>query len=157
MVPWCSGYHYCTTSFNKAWTQVLRRFKSCWRWVGNLGWWGSLTMVPARNKAERLSSVNHTTKTIQFIIGLNVFCVKSITSENLYCKIFKWIKFITYIIFIKTFNQYCILRDFFHVKLSRSYQVTEVSKTYLQIDVIKKDLIILQDITGNVKFFSFSS
>ena len=27
--PCCSGYHYCTTSFNKAWTQVLRRFKSC--------------------------------------------------------------------------------------------------------------------------------
>ena len=24
--PWCSRYHCCTTSFNKAWTQVLRRF-----------------------------------------------------------------------------------------------------------------------------------
>ena len=27
-------------------------------------WWGSLAMVPAGNKAKRLSSVNHTTKTI---------------------------------------------------------------------------------------------
>ena len=26
VASWCSGYHYCTTSFNKAWTQVLRRF-----------------------------------------------------------------------------------------------------------------------------------
>ena len=61
---WCSGNHYCTTSFNKAWTQVLRRFKSCLRRVGDSRWWGSLTMVPAGNKAKRLSLVNHTTKTI---------------------------------------------------------------------------------------------
>ena len=59
-----SGYHCCTTSFNKAWTQVLRRFKSRSRRVGDSRWWGSLTMVPAGNKAKRLSSVNHTTKTI---------------------------------------------------------------------------------------------
>ena len=26
VAPWCSGYHYCTTSLIKAWTQVLRRF-----------------------------------------------------------------------------------------------------------------------------------
>ena len=25
---WCSGYHYYTTLFNKAWTQVLHHFKS---------------------------------------------------------------------------------------------------------------------------------
>ena len=25
--PWWSGYHYCTTSFNKVWTQVLCRFQ----------------------------------------------------------------------------------------------------------------------------------
>ena len=65
MAPWCSGYHYCTTSFNEAWTQVLRRFKPCSRRVGDSRWWGSLTMVPAGNKAKRLSSVNHTTKTIR--------------------------------------------------------------------------------------------
>ena len=34
--PWCSGYHYRTTSFDKVRTQVLRRFTSCsWR-VGDL-------------------------------------------------------------------------------------------------------------------------
>ena len=60
----CSGYHYCTNSFIKAWTQVLRRFKSCsWR-IGYLRWWGSLTMVPDWNKAKRFSSVNHTTRTV---------------------------------------------------------------------------------------------
>ena len=64
MAPWCSGYNYCTASFNKAWTQVLRRFKPCWRRVGDSRWWGSLTMVPAGNKAKHLSLVNHTTKTI---------------------------------------------------------------------------------------------
>ena len=61
---WKVSYHYCTTSFNYAWTQVLCRFKPCSRRVGDLRWWGSLTMVPAGNKANHLSSVNHTTKTI---------------------------------------------------------------------------------------------
>ena len=64
LVPWCSVYHYCTTSFKKAWTQVLCRFISCWQHVGDSRWWGSLTMVPPGNKAKRLLSVNHTTKTI---------------------------------------------------------------------------------------------
>ena len=64
MAPWCSGYHYCTISFTKAWTQILRRLKSCSRHVGDSWWWGSLAMVPAGNKAMPLSSVNHTTKTI---------------------------------------------------------------------------------------------
>ena len=64
VAPWCSGYHYCTTSSIKAWTQVPHRFKFCSRRVGNLRWWGSLSMVPAGNKATRLSSVNNTTKTI---------------------------------------------------------------------------------------------
>ena len=31
VAPWCRGYHYYTSSFNKAWTKVLRRFKS-WQW-----------------------------------------------------------------------------------------------------------------------------
>ena len=51
-------FHQCTTSFNKAWIQVLRRFKSCSRRVGDSRWWGSSTMVPGANKASRLSSVN---------------------------------------------------------------------------------------------------
>ena len=51
VVPWYSGYHYCTTSFIKAWTQVLRRFKSFLRRVGDSRWWGSLTVGPAGNKA----------------------------------------------------------------------------------------------------------
>ena len=61
---WCSAYHYCTTSFNYAWTQILRRFKPYAQRVGDSRWWGSLTMVPAGNKAKRLSSFNHTTKAI---------------------------------------------------------------------------------------------
>ena len=64
VVVWCSGYHYCTTLFNKVWTQVLRKHKFCSRCVGYWRWWGSLTMVLAGNKAKRLSSVNRTTKTI---------------------------------------------------------------------------------------------
>ena len=44
------------------------RFKPCLESVGDLRWWGSLTMIPAGNKAKRLSLVNHTTKTIIFLI-----------------------------------------------------------------------------------------
>ena len=61
---WCSGYCYCTTSFSETWTRVLRMFKSSSWHVRDLRWWGSLTVVPAGNKAKRLLSVNHTTKTI---------------------------------------------------------------------------------------------
>ena len=64
VAPWCSGYHYYTTSFNLAWTQILCRFKFCSLRVRDSRWWGSLTMVLVGNKAKRLLSVNHTTKTI---------------------------------------------------------------------------------------------
>ena len=72
---WCNGYHYCKTSFIKAWTQALRRFKSCsWR-VGDSRWGGSLTIIPVENKAKQLSSVNHTTKTIYLHYHHHHFCL----------------------------------------------------------------------------------
>ena len=60
-----SGYHYCTTSFNKAWIQVMCKFKSCSWHERDLWWWGSLTMVLTGNKAIKyLSSVNDILKII---------------------------------------------------------------------------------------------
>ena len=50
----CSGYHYCTTSFNKVWTQILQRFKFCSHQFGGLRWCRSLGMVLAGNKAKCL-------------------------------------------------------------------------------------------------------
>ena len=50
------------------WLSLLHSFKSCSRRVRDSRWWGSLTMVPAGNKTKRLSSVNHTTKTIHHSI-----------------------------------------------------------------------------------------
>ena len=64
VAPWCIGYDCCTISFNKAWTQVLRRFNSNMQHVRESWWWGSLVMVLVGNKAWCLSLVNHTTKTI---------------------------------------------------------------------------------------------
>ena len=64
VAPWCSGCHYCPTSFNKARTQVLRRFKPCSRSVGVWQWWESLTMVPAE-------------------IRLNMFCRSAIPQKQL--------------------------------------------------------------------------
>ena len=62
-LQWLSLLHnFIQLSLNS----VLSRFKPCSRRFGNLRWWGSLTMVPVRNKAKRLSSVNHTTKTIHY-------------------------------------------------------------------------------------------
>ena len=60
--PWCSGSQYCKTSFNKAWSQGLYRFKSRSRRVEESRWWGRQTMVAAKNKAKRFSSVNNTKK-----------------------------------------------------------------------------------------------
>ena len=77
MKPWCSGYHYCTTSFNKAWNQVLRRFKPCSRRVGDSRWWGSLTMVPAGNKATPFVGQpyhkNNSSSSSSFIIPTNPY------------------------------------------------------------------------------------
>ena len=47
LAPWYSCNHYCTTLFNKAWSQVLCRFKSYWQRLGDLRWWESLTMFNA--------------------------------------------------------------------------------------------------------------
>ena len=64
LAPCCGGFHYCTTSFNKVWTQILRRFKSCSRRVANSRLWGSLTMVRLEIRRTRISSVNQTAKAI---------------------------------------------------------------------------------------------
>ena len=50
LVPLWSGYHCCTTSFNKAGSQVLHRLKSCSWHAGYWRWWESLPMFPAGNK-----------------------------------------------------------------------------------------------------------
>ena len=57
---WCSGHHYCTASFNKAWTQVQILLVR----IRDLRWWESLAMVPAWNKATHVLSVNPSAKTI---------------------------------------------------------------------------------------------
>ena len=62
MALWCSGYLYCTTSFNKAWTQVL--LVACRR----IGMVRISEVVPVGKKAKRLSSVNHTTEQLIIII-----------------------------------------------------------------------------------------
>ena len=41
----CSGHHCCTRFLKKTWTQVLRRFKSCFERFWVLRWWKSLYMV----------------------------------------------------------------------------------------------------------------
>ena len=98
VAPWCRSYRYCTTSFSKAWTQVLGRFKSCSRHVGA---WGSLTMVPAGIKTKRLSSVSHATKTIHHWSNIStwVFSFKFATyfqnnSRRLLPKLLSKLKFI---------------------------------------------------------------
>ena len=57
-------------------TQVLCKFKPCWRRVGDSRWWGSLTMV----QVKRLSSVNRTTK--QFIIIIIIIIISSSSSSS---------------------------------------------------------------------------
>ena len=51
VTPWHSGYHYCTTSFKQAGTQVLHSFKPCLWCARDSQWQGSLKMVTAENKA----------------------------------------------------------------------------------------------------------
>ena len=81
LAPWCSGYHYCASSFKKAWAQILRRLRSCsWR-VGELRWWG-WTMIPLGNKVEHLSSVNHNSKQFIFIDHVKKLHWSTLESHN---------------------------------------------------------------------------
>ena len=86
MPPWSGCYHYYTTSFNKAWTPALRRFKSYSRRDGDSGWWESLTMVPVKY----LSSVNHTTKIMHdhFSVMVTVSINPCNPTSTLYLRIF---------------------------------------------------------------------
>ena len=53
-----SGYHYCTTTYNKVWTSL------CTDLYGVVDIVRSMTMVLAGYKAKQLLLVNHTTKII---------------------------------------------------------------------------------------------
>lgn len=48
---WCSGHHWCKTSFNS-------RIESCLNHASSLWWWAP-SIAMARNKAQYLSSFNH--------------------------------------------------------------------------------------------------
>ena len=80
VLPWCSGYHYCTYSLTKVWTQVLRRLKACSWLIGDLRRWEPLKMIPTRSKDKRLSSVNHSAKEVFLRKGVLKICRK-ITGE----------------------------------------------------------------------------
>ena len=71
LTQWWSGYHYCTASFNKAWTQVLRRLKYCSRCVKDSKWQKSLT----RSQLEIRLNVFHrsTIPQKQLIIIIIIF------------------------------------------------------------------------------------
>ena len=69
VAPWCSGYRYCTTSFNKAWTQVLRRFKPCLPRIGDFWQWSRLEI---RLNAFRWSTIPQK----QFIIIIIIIIIK---------------------------------------------------------------------------------
>ena len=64
VAPWCCGYHFCTTSFNKIWTRIPRRFKSCSKRVGDLRWRKTRTMVRLEIRRKRFLSINYTAKII---------------------------------------------------------------------------------------------
>ena len=62
-------------------------FKPCSRRAGDSRWWGSLAMVPAGNKAKRLSSVSHTTKTMHHLHHWCIFVffiLRKILSSELF-------------------------------------------------------------------------
>ena len=100
---WCSDYLYRTTWFNKDWTHVLHRYKSCsWR-VGDSRWWDSLTVVPVGNKTKHHSLVNHTTKKILYnhycwkLSKYHVFFIEIYYQENLIVPVKKLINGLRYI------------------------------------------------------------
>ena len=105
MAPWCSGSHYCTTSFNKVRTQVLRRFKSCSQHVGDSQWWGSLTMVPRLE--IRLSAFCQSTipqKQFFIIIIIIIIIITNITNFTPQNKFLEDLRFQKLVIFLTPGN-----------------------------------------------------
>ena len=101
---WRSVYHYYTTSFSKAWTQVLRRFKSCLIRVRDSRWWESVTMVQAENKA----------KCRRFIIIITMF------RKKLYEIKYSTKLFLT-LIFVQLYKKLCVIvKDFLNTTLRNS-------------------------------------
>ena len=78
VVTWCSGYRYWTTSFNKGSAQVQILIATCRRFAM------VRTVVPAGNKVERLSSVNHSSKTIHHHLHVYIGVIKLV---DFYCKL----------------------------------------------------------------------
>lgn len=73
--PWFSGYHYCTTPFNKNWTHVLNKFNSCLLCVRDLSWWESLAMVLFGNRAKYIFLINQSANAIHRFIFISVVCI----------------------------------------------------------------------------------
>ena len=104
---WC-GYHYWTTSVNKAWANVLCRFKS-YSWpVRDLQWWVSLTMVLAGNKTKRLLLVNHTTKLFITIIIIIIIIILDFTGVTIFGPFWAQVA----LFFAKTVFKYVSLETF---------------------------------------------
>ena len=68
IVASCSGNHQCKTSFNKAWIQVRRRFKSCMRRVEDLRWWESLIGADI-SVTQLLKSLSHQAQQVRRILS----------------------------------------------------------------------------------------
>ena len=70
-------------------------FKPCSRRAGDSRWWGSLAMVPAGNKAKRLSSVSHTTKTIHHhhhqVTARKTFCSEKVVTPKKMTAAKRWL------------------------------------------------------------------
>ena len=80
---------YISNFIQQKLNQILCRFKSCLRRVGDWQWWEFLSMVLAGNKAKCLLLVNHTTKSNHIIIPVkNWHSTHQIISS--YCVISLW-------------------------------------------------------------------
>ena len=137
VAPWCSSYHYCTTSFNKAWTQVLHRFKPCSQCVGDSRWWGSLTLAPAGNKVKHLLSVNHTTTTIYHHHHSKLSIMLSTNWLNVG---YSYHHFIVHYIFCVQLYQLFFHWDSLNIRLNSHYQAWSYKKKYRNIKTYRKSL-----------------
>ena len=122
---WCSGYHYCTTSFNKAWTQVLHRFKSCLRHVRDSRWWGSLTMVRLEIRLNAFCRSTRPQKQVIIIIITLIIIVKETIIINV---VSRW----------KVFT--CIRLTYYnyHISYSRTYSNNTMIKGNCKDCIAKK-------------------
>ena len=120
---WYSGYHYYNTSFNKVWTQLLRRFKSAQVARGMSKIWDSEDLWQWTRSEIRLNALSHSTipqkQSVAIIFIATLLALwETIKNETKRLVVHYWITyFLTYFLFTLHDMHYYIYNYYYWISI----------------------------------------